>query len=258
MLQHDWSSANLKGPMSHLSLSPCTGSRLQLASSSRHWCLHIKHPQTQHPPTSTHWWQSTSRPEAWDLRVSDASWCHHREAQNHFSECFHSPFLAGGMNFPPLSGMLSPWKCSSDSWKLISSIFTWLLLLLHKKKTFKVKVSLTSDCLASFALNSEMFEMGFKAQIYICNVGIYIYIYIYIYNIQLFTLKCVHWWAGVMWIIVMFLSAFYTLILTAPIYIYIYIYICIYTYIYIYIEWNKGLKKQDILKKKTAGRTSSN
>ncbi len=100
--------------------------------------------------------------EAWDLRVSDASWCHHREAQNHFPECFHSPFLAGGMNFPPLSGMLSPWKCSSDSWKLISSIFTWLLLLLHKKKTFKVKVSLTSDCLASFALNSEMFEMGFK------------------------------------------------------------------------------------------------
>ncbi len=32
----DDSSANPKGPMSHLSLSPCTGSRLQVASSSRH------------------------------------------------------------------------------------------------------------------------------------------------------------------------------------------------------------------------------
>ncbi len=47
-------SANPKGPMSHLSSSPCTGSRLQLASSSRHWCLHIEQPQAQHPPTSTH------------------------------------------------------------------------------------------------------------------------------------------------------------------------------------------------------------
>ncbi len=82
-------------------LSPCTGSRLQLASSSRHWCLHIEQPQAQHPPTSTHWWQSTFLPEAWDLRVSDASWCHHREAQNHFPEHFYSPFLAGRMNFPP-------------------------------------------------------------------------------------------------------------------------------------------------------------
>ncbi len=31
--------------MSHLSLSPCPCSRLQLASSSRHWCLHIEQPQ---------------------------------------------------------------------------------------------------------------------------------------------------------------------------------------------------------------------
>ncbi len=46
--QHDWSRANLKGPVSHLSLSPCTGSRLQLVSSLRHWCLHIEQPQAQH------------------------------------------------------------------------------------------------------------------------------------------------------------------------------------------------------------------
>ncbi len=145
--------------MSHLSLSPCTGSRLQLASSSRHWCLHIEQPQAQHSLTTTHLWQSTSPPEAWDLRVRDTSWCHHRDAQNHFPELFHSPFLAGGMNSPPRT--LSPWQFSSDNWKLISSIFTWLLLLLllHKKKQKTNKphlccLSLTSPCLASFALNN--------------------------------------------------------------------------------------------------------
>ncbi len=48
---------------SHLSLCPCTGYQLQLASSSRHGCLHIKQPQGQHPPTSTHYYESTSLPE---------------------------------------------------------------------------------------------------------------------------------------------------------------------------------------------------
>ncbi len=108
----------------HTSLSPYTGSRLQLASSPRHWCLHIEQPQAQHPPTSTPLWQSTSPPEVWDLRVSDASWCHHREAQNHSPEHFHSPFLAGGMNLPPSSRVLNPWQFSSDTWKLISSVIT--------------------------------------------------------------------------------------------------------------------------------------
>ncbi len=61
---------------------------------------------------------------------------------------------------PPPSGTLSPWQFSSDNWKLISSIFTWLLLLLlHKKKQKTNKphlccLSLTSPCLASFALNN--------------------------------------------------------------------------------------------------------
>ncbi len=60
---------------------------------------------------------------------------HHREPQNHFPERFHSPFLAGGMNFPPLSGMLNPWQFSSDTWKLISSVITWLHLKKKLKKT---------------------------------------------------------------------------------------------------------------------------
>ncbi len=97
-----------KKPMLHLSLCSCTGYQLQLTSSSRHWCLHIEQPQAQHPPTSTHYYELTSPPEVWDLLVSDASWYHHREAQNHSPEHSLSPFLAGGMIFPPPSGMLDP------------------------------------------------------------------------------------------------------------------------------------------------------
>ncbi len=117
-------------PMLHLSLSPCTGCQLQLASSSRHWCLHTERPQAQHHPTSTHYYESTSPPEVWDLLVSDASWYHHREAQNHSPEHSRSPFLAGGMIFPPLSGMLDPCQSSSNNWKLT------LLDYFEKKKIY--------------------------------------------------------------------------------------------------------------------------
>ncbi len=123
MQRHDWSSTSL-------SLSPCTGYQLQLASSSKHWCLHIEQPQAQHPPTSTHCYESTSTPELLDLLVSDASWYHHREAKNHSPEHSLSPFLAGGMIFPPPSGLLDPCQSSSNNWKLISFNTTWL----HKKK----------------------------------------------------------------------------------------------------------------------------
>ncbi len=36
-------------------------------------------------PASTPLWQSTSPPEVWDLRVSDPSWCHHREEKKSLS-----------------------------------------------------------------------------------------------------------------------------------------------------------------------------
>ncbi len=138
MQRHDWSSTSPKEPMLHLSLSPCTGYQLQLASSSRHWCLHIEQQQAQHPPTSTHWWQSTSPQEVWDLRTSVTLWCHHREAQNHFPERFYSLFLAGGMIFPPPSGMLDPCQPSSNNWKLISFNTTWLH---HKKNILSISSS---------------------------------------------------------------------------------------------------------------------
>ncbi len=143
MWRHDWSSTSPKEPMLHPSLSPCTGSRLQLTSSSRHWWLHIKQPQGQHPPTSTHYYEFTSPPEVWDLQVSDASWYHHREAQNHSPEHSRSPFLAGGMIFPPPSGLLDPCQSSSNIWKLISLNTTWPH---QKKKNFVFLFSYSFFC----------------------------------------------------------------------------------------------------------------
>ncbi len=164
MQQHDWSSTSPKEPMLLLSLSPCTGYQLQLASSSRHWCLHIKQTQAQHPPTSTHYYEFTSPPEVWDLLVSDALWYHHREAQNHFPEHSLSPFLAGGMIFPPPSGPLDPCQISSNNWKLISFNSTWL----HKKKknltfTFSKSSSFSlsfSPSLASLYLFEQCLRLG--------------------------------------------------------------------------------------------------
>ncbi len=127
-----------KSPLLHLSLSPCTGYQLQLASSSRHWCLHIEQPQAQHPLTSTHYYEFTPPPEVWDLLVSDASWYHHREAQNHSPEHSLSPFLTGGMIFPSPSGLLDPCQSSSNNWKLISFNTIWL----HPKFKKNIKKTL--------------------------------------------------------------------------------------------------------------------
>ncbi len=69
------------------------------------------------------YYESTSPPEVWDLLVSDASWYHHREAQNHSPEHYRSPFLAGEMIFP--SGTLDPCQSSSNNWKLIFFNTIW-------------------------------------------------------------------------------------------------------------------------------------
>ncbi len=194
--RHDWSSKNTKEPMSHLSLSPCTGYQLQLASSSRHWCLHIEQPQAQHPPTSTHYYESTSPPEApptsthyyestsppeapptsthyyestsptEDLLVSDALWYHHREAQNHSPEHSLSPFLVGGMIFPPLSGMLDYCHSSSRNWKLISYDTTWLHPKL-KKKMYSLSLSFPPS-LASLYLFEQCQRLGVRSTSSVC------------------------------------------------------------------------------------------
>ncbi len=126
------------------SLSPCTGyqlqEELQLASNSRHWCLHIKQPQAQHPPNSTHYYESKSPPEVRDLLVSDTFWFHLRKPQNHSPEHSRSPFLAGGMIFPSPSGLLDPCQSSSNNWKLISFNTTWL----HPKLKTKICIFIYS------------------------------------------------------------------------------------------------------------------
>ncbi len=170
MQRHEWSSTSPKEHMIHLSLSPCTGYQLQLVSSSRHWWLHIEQPQAQHLPTSTHYYKSTSPPEVWDLLVNDASWYHHREAQNHSPEHSRSLFLAGGMIFPPPSGMLDPCQSSSNNWKLISFNTTWLHHKKIKKKSFfSISSSFSfSPSLASLYLFEQCLRRGVRGTSSVC------------------------------------------------------------------------------------------
>ncbi len=67
-----------------------------------------------------------------------------------FSRTFYSPFLAGGMNFLSISVMLSPWQFSSNTWKLISSVITWLHLKKKNKKNKKKNLHCLSLTLLSF------------------------------------------------------------------------------------------------------------
>ncbi len=128
-------------------------------------------PQAQHPPTSPHYYEFTSPPEVWDLLVSDASWYHHREAQNHSPEHSLSPFLAGGMIFPPPSGMLDPCQISSNNWKLISFNSTWLLKkkkilsLFSKSSSFSLSFS---PSLASLYLFEQCLRLGVIATSSVC------------------------------------------------------------------------------------------
>ncbi len=145
MQWNDWSSMSPKEHMLHLSLSPCTGYQLQLASSSRLWCLHIEQPQAQHPPTSTHYYEltsppeapptsthyyestpppeapptsthyyeSTSPPEVWDLQTSVASWYNHTKRSKSLSRTFSFTVPGWWNDLPTLirnAGSLSIFK----------------------------------------------------------------------------------------------------------------------------------------------------
>ncbi len=121
--------------VTHLSSSHCTGYQWQLASSSRHWCLHTERPQAQHPPTSTHYYESTSPPEVWDLLVSDALWYHHREAQNHSPEHSRSPFLDGGISSHPYPECWIPVNLQATTEdSSLSALLDFILNLFLKKK----------------------------------------------------------------------------------------------------------------------------
>ncbi len=145
------------------------GFRVKLVQEKGKWRPLVVRGRSARPglmtPTSTHYYELTSPPEAWDLLVSDASWYHHREAQNHSPEHSLSPFLAGGMIFPPPSGMLDPCQFSSNNWKLISFNSTWL----YKKNnnntffTFSKSSSFSlsfSPSLASLYLFEQCLRLG--------------------------------------------------------------------------------------------------
>ncbi len=93
------------------------------------------------------------------VNVSVLWWYNHREAQNHSPEHSRSPFLDGGIIFPPLSGMLDTCQSSSNNWKLISFGTTWLHLKLKKKKK-TLSFSLFIPSLASLYLFEQWLRLG--------------------------------------------------------------------------------------------------
>ncbi len=144
MLRHDWSSMSPKEPMLHLSSSHCTGYQWQLASSSRHWCLHTKRPQAQHPHTSTHYYESTSPPEVWDLLVSDALVVPSQRGSKSLSRTFSFTIPGWWNNLPtPIrnAGSLSIFKQQTEDSSL-SALLDFILNLFLKKKKKKKNISL--------------------------------------------------------------------------------------------------------------------
>ncbi len=101
--------------------------------------------------------------------MSDASWCHHRESQNHFPEHSRSPFLAGGMIFPPPSRMLDPCQPSRNNWKLISFDTTWLHPKLNKnKKPSSFSLSFSPSLAASLYLFEQCLRLGVMGTSSVC------------------------------------------------------------------------------------------
>ncbi len=132
MQRHDWSSTSTL----HLSLSPCTGYQLQLVSSLRHWWLHIEQPQAQHPPTSTHYYKSTSPPEVWDQWAMPRGTITERLKITLQNILVHRSWLVEWSSHPHPE-CLNPCQSSSNNWKLISFNTTWLH---HKNNNNKKKI----------------------------------------------------------------------------------------------------------------------
>ncbi len=112
--------------------------------------------------------------------MSDASWYHHREAQNHSPEHSCSPFPAGGMIFPPPSGMLDPCQSSGNNWKLISFNTTWLHHHHKKKKnTFTFSKSSSFSLFFSPSLASlYLFELFLRLPLSVCLFKINRFMYV--------------------------------------------------------------------------------
>ncbi len=166
MRRHDLSSTSPREPMLHLSLSPCTGYQLQLASSSRRWCLHIEQPQAQHPPTSTHWWQSTSPPEVWDLLVSDArGTITERLKITHQNILVHRSWLVEWSSHPrPERWIPVNLQATTEN----SSLSTLLDFILKKKKTLLSLYLSLLPLLACTYLNNVWDLFTMKQSLCVC------------------------------------------------------------------------------------------
>ncbi len=149
--------------------------RMQLASSSRHWCLHIEQPQAQHPPTSTHYYKSTSPPEVWDLLVSNASWYHHREAAKSLSRTF-SFTVPGRWNDLPTpirnAGSLSIFKQ-----QLKTHLFRHYLTSSKKKTKKKVIFLSLLTLLACIYLNNAWDLVLWALPLSVCLFNIKCFMY---------------------------------------------------------------------------------
>ncbi len=99
-------------------------------------------------------------------------------------------------------------------WTFVSVVYSFCALLV---------VSAAFPCysyvilFSIFSIWKQWFEVEnvLMTDLFLINAGLYIYIYIYVY--VYIHIQDVNWWTGVVWIIVMFLSAVWTLILMAPI-----------------------------------------
>ncbi len=81
------------------------------------------------------WWPADlQRAHCKDCSILQVCATQHQKNQTSFSFNSRSPFLDGGIIFPPLSGMLDPCQSSSNNWKRISFGTTWLHPKLKKKK----------------------------------------------------------------------------------------------------------------------------
>ncbi len=94
MQQHDWSLANPKEPMLHLSLSPCTGSRIKFKTLMLAYRTTTGSAPSYYHSLITIYIPSRSLRSASERRLVVPS----QRGTKSLSRTFHSLFLAGGMN----------------------------------------------------------------------------------------------------------------------------------------------------------------
>ncbi len=98
--------------------------------------------------------------------MSDASWYHHREAQNHSPEHSRSPFMAGGMIPPPIrnAGSLSIFKqqLKTHLFQLYLTTYKYMADMLTEYKPNRPLRSLGSSQLEIPRVHTKQGESAFS------------------------------------------------------------------------------------------------